>query len=387
MRCPACGVENVPGAPTCTACGRALDEAAAKVRVRVSRLALTSSICVLVAGVLFVPSLIAHLDPRVLYPRAPILNLTELLIMLLTGLAFLLGLLALLGIATSGGRVTGYPFAMLGAAGPFFFLLGALYVPTLGGFKATLPRILCGTNLSFIGKAMLIYANDCADDLPVAGGVDTTWGPGLRDWAAADRSEAFGLDPNGAGGRATVSSSFWLLVKYADAPTKWFVCRGDRGTRRFDPNEHLTSQRSLTALWDFGPDPAKHCSYSYHMPYGLRHLTTSSEPGTPVAADRNAWTDGPRWKANDFSKFRWDGSEQQQRVGNAVAHWLDGQNVLFLDSHVSFEKRSFCGRDRDNIYTSWNGDDKSGGVPPRVGSVPADRKDALLVNDPPAARR
>jgi hypothetical protein len=387
MRCPACGVENVPGAPTCTACGRALDEAAAKVRVRVSRLALTSSICVLVAGVLFVPSLIAHLDPRVLYPRAPILNLTELLIMLLTGLAFLLGLLALLGIATSGGRVTGYPFVMLGAAGPFFFVLGTIYVPSLGFLKALGLRMTCGTNLSGIGKVMLLYAHDYGDRLPVAGGRGTTWGPGLRDWTASNRSEAFGLDPNGAGGQATISSSLWLFVRYGDMSPQTFICKEERGTRPFDPDAHGAAGRALVSLWDFGPDPAKHCSYSYHMPYGPHKLATSSEAGMPVAADHNPWMDGARWKASNFANFRWNGLLRQQRAGNAIAHWLDGQNVLFLDSHVEFMKRSFCGLDGDNLYTSWKGDDKSGGVPPRVGSVPADRKDALLVNDPPAGRK
>jgi hypothetical protein len=43
MRCPMCGVENVPGAPACTACGQTLNQAAPTVRVRVSRLALAAS--------------------------------------------------------------------------------------------------------------------------------------------------------------------------------------------------------------------------------------------------------------------------------------------------------------------------------------------------------
>jgi hypothetical protein len=387
MKCPACGVENVPGVPACTACGQALDGSAVTVRVRVSRLALASVICILLAGVLFLPSLVAQLDPRILYPRAPILNLAGLLTMLLTGFACLLGLLALLSIATSGGRLTGHPFALIGAAGPFFLVVGALYVPTLGGVKSLSYRMTCGTNLSGIGKVMLLYANDYGDKLPVAGGRGTTWGSRLKDWTAGSRSEAFGLDPNGAGGQATVSASLWLFVRYGDMSPETFICKKERGTRPFDPNRHGVRGRALLSLWDFGPDPVRHCSYSYYMPYSPHKLTTSHEHGMPVAGDHNPWMDGARWKASNFASFRWDGADQQQRAGNAVAHWLDGQNVLFLDSHVGFMKRSFCGLDKDNIYTSWKGDDKSGGVPPRLGSVPADAKDALLVNDPPAGRK
>jgi len=55
---------------------------------------------------------------------------------------------------------------------------------------------------------------------------------------------------------------------------------------------------------------------------------------------------------------------------------------LFLDFHVGQEKRSFCGLNDDNIYTSWNGEDIRRGTPPRLGSKPADRADSLLVNDP-----
>jgi prepilin-type processing-associated H-X9-DG protein len=124
------------------------------------------------------------------------------------------------------------------------------------------------------------------------------------------------------------------------------------------------------------------------MPYGPYKLTTSCKGGAPVAADRNPWMDGPRWKANNFADFQPNGSAEQQRAGNTPAHWLDGQNVLFLDSHVEFMKRSFCGLDNDNIYTisgNKTGGDRLG-TPPTLGSQPANPKDSLLVNDPPAPR-
>jgi hypothetical protein len=58
---------------------------------------------------------------------------------------------------------------------------------------------------------------------------------------------------------------------------------------------------------------------------------------------------------------------------------------MFLDTHVNFEKRSYCGLEDDNIYTFWDGTDKARGRPPSLGDRPADERDSLLVNDPPAA--
>jgi hypothetical protein len=392
MNCPACGAENIQGVQQCASCDRLLDASPSPpktVDIRISRLAIASSICTLIGLISFVPSLIAWLDPLVLHPQSKICLFTGLVTFLATGAAFVLGIAGLIAIATNGGRRTGYGFAAIGTATPFFFLVGLIYVPTFGAAKFNAYQLRCGTNLSGIGKAMLLYANDYNDELPLAGGRGTTWGPRLKDWAAASRSEAFGLDPNGTGGQATISSSLYLLVRYGGLTPNVFVCNGDRSTRRFDPKVAPAGRRDLTTLWDFGPDPARHCSYSYYMPYGPLKLTTSDEPGLAIAADRNPWVDGPRRKARDFSKFRRDGSVEQQRAGNAVPHLFDGQNVLFLDSHVEFAKRAYCGLDDDNIYTistSLAGGDPWG-IPPKFGSQPANRRDSLLVNDPPAPRK
>jgi len=73
-----------------------------------------------------------------------------------------------------------------------------------------------------------------------------------------------------------------------------------------------------------------------------------------------------------------------QTAGNTFAHRGEGQNVLFVDDHVTFQKRPYCGVKKDNIYTSWDGSDIKRGRPPTLTSQPADRLDSLLVNDPPA---
>jgi hypothetical protein len=126
------------------------------------------------------------------------------------------------------------------------------------------------------------------------------------------------------------------------------------------------------------------------MPFGLYALTVSSEPGFAVAADRNPFLKSPAADAKTLAAFKPDldafkGTQDQAKEGNAIAHQLDGQNVMFLDTHVSFEKRAYCSIEDDNIYLI-SGDMTKGspiGIIPVVGAAtPANRKDSVLVHDP-----
>ena len=264
-------------------------------------------------------------------------------------------------------------------------LLMGILMPALSRVRQIAFRLICGTNLSGIGKAMLIYSNDYEDEFPRAGGRDSKWN-GPVQWMAEDRYTAYGLNvANGSGGQATISSSFYLLVKYAEMTPKSFICKADSGITEFKPSEYGAGNRELIDLWDFGDEPVNHCSYSYHMPYGLYALTTSSEPGMAVAADRNPWITNDASEGKDadvFAQFNPDGGKEFVNFGNAVAHQEEGQNVLFMDAHVSFEKKSFCAINDDNIYTFWDGTDiRRGGIPDPGASEPMDRLDSLLVND------
>jgi len=246
-------------------------------------------------------------------------------------------------------------------------------------------RFKCGKNLNDIGKAMLVYANDYDGEFPRAGGRSSVWSTQIPAWMAKNRFVAYGLPADGSQGEATITSSLYLLVKYAGVSPKTFVCPGDKGTTEFKPVDDGAGDRKLTDLWDFGIEPTVHCSYSYHMPYGLYPLTTSSEPGMAVAADRNPWIASPASEGKDpalMSVFNPNGGKKAVNVGNAIAHQEEGQNVLFVDTHVGFEKRPFCGINDDNIYTYWDGGDiRRGGIPWPVNSQPGDRLDSFLVND------
>ncbi len=261
-------------------------------------------------------------------------------------------------------------------------LLMGILMPALARVRQIAFRMVCGTNLSGIGKAMLIYANDYDDELPRSGGRNSVWNTVIPAWDAANRFTAYGLSADGSGGKGSISSCFYLLVKYAEVTPKSFICKGDAGTTEFKPSDYNAGGKELIDLWDFGPEPRKHCSYSYHQPFGLYALTTASEPGLAVAADRNPWIESPAGDARQFpGRYSPTGGREAVKAGNAMQHQEDGQNVLFLDNHVSFEKQAFCGINDDNIYTFWNGGDIRVGAAPALGNEPKDRADSLLVHD------
>jgi len=255
-------------------------------------------------------------------------------------------------------------------------------------------RLLCGANLAQIGKTMFAYANDYQGALPRAGGPTTLWGI-IPSWMATNRYVAFGLNAKSQGGTATISSCFYLLVKYYEAPTRLFVCRDDQGTTEFKLSElgiAIPANLTLADAWDFGPkvESFKHCSYSYHIPFGRYPLKTSRDPNLAVAADRNPYLKSPMSDAGSLANFKPDndmfhGTAEQARWGNAVTHYRDGQSVLFLDGRVTFEKRSYCGADGDNIYLmsiDMQHGSPLGMIPVPGAALPSNEHDSVLVHDP-----
>ena len=387
--CPQCGRENPYDAQFCNACGCSLTQvtgAQKRPDVKISVLAMASFICALCGLVLLAPSLVALGIPRVLSPRQRWVAITFLVSHIVLVVSFILGLLGIIQIERSGGRITGRMLAV-----------GAVLISIFGGLlpawsiymrlpRSTAFRMVCGTNLSGLGKAMLIYSSDYDEELPRAGGKSSVWAAKIADWKALNRFNAYGLAPDGSGGVGTISSCFYLLVKYAEVQPKSFLCNKDSGVKEFIPAKHGARGRDPIDLWDFGPEPTKHYSYSYNMPFSGYALTNEDDPGLAVAGDRNPWMDSPFQKARDFQVFDPNGNWEAIKAGNAIGHQGDGQNVLFLDNHVGFEKRSFCGVNDDNIYTYWDGEDIRRGTPPKLGSQPADKADSLLVNDPAASK-
>jgi len=276
-------------------------------------------------------------------------------------------------------------------------IVAGVLLLVLAGPLASMPRnqatrAVCRANLARIGKAMLVYANEYHGVLPRAGDPNSVWNGPLM-WNVSDRETAYSIPRDGKGGKATISSCFYLLIKYLAVPPRVFVCPADTGTTEFKLADEVVYRADfkLADAWDFGASPADNCSYAYHIPFGKYGLTTSRDPNLAVAADRNPWIISPASYARDFTLFNpdvapYNGTVRTARMGNSISHQTDGQNVLFLDGHVTFEHRSFCGLDDDNIYAKASsyveGDAKGFMAVYSPDLQPMNERDSFLVHDP-----
>jgi hypothetical protein len=175
------------------------------------------------------------------------------------------------------------------------------------------------------------------------------------------------------------------------------VCKADRGVSEFKLAEFVydippSHPGTLQDVFDFGlggrsrsggthPWPGQVVSYAYHMPYsdgpfGMSfELTAYSSPASPVAADRNPYLDENAGAVDSNS--------------NSVVHEGLGQNVLYKDGSVRFDRSPKVGIGGDNIYTYGGYWQTGGGDPNGIGpvengdpyAVPQGTNDALLVSE------
>jgi len=274
-------------------------------------------------------------------------------------------------------------------------LLGAVAFPAVRGSKQTAARLLCRANLRGLGRVLAVYAADNEGDFPRAGGKGSTWNTvGLINrWMApvtGTEEEAFGINPGThTGGRGTITSCWYLLVRDYSIMPDQFVCPGD-GAYVFDiqRTEASSFSRTLETVWDFGGCdrglplmPGEMVSYAYQMPYARDPSNNSSSFGVdwqspskmPVCADRNPHLDKNAVDPNVSS--------------NSAAHGGRGQNVLFKDGSVKLLTTPTAGIRADNIYTyggdpALAGGDPQGTPPVRNGDGgPTGRNDAYLVSE------
>ena len=145
MRCQQCGVENSDQAQSCSGCGsplqvtQAMPSAAAKTSGLAIAAFVMGLLCLTCVGwpFLFLPAIIC-------------------------------GIIALIMIANSQGRLKGMGFAITGLVLPIVLapILMAILLPALNNVKILAQSVVCGTNLKGLGNAMMVYANDYDGQFP-----------------------------------------------------------------------------------------------------------------------------------------------------------------------------------------------------------------------------
>ncbi|MFA6185650.1 MAG: type II secretion system protein [Phycisphaerae bacterium] len=273
-------------------------------------------------------------------------------------------------------------------------MLLAILMPALGKVRQLAQRLMCGTNIAGIGKAMLVYSNDDRyGSYPAAGGPGAQWDEGsggekgVCTWNWCDKDATPGYTTGGVGvaTTTTLSAHLYLLVKFADVSPDQFICPGS-DLKKFELSNYnyLPAPPVLPSgvmdVWDFGTKLAHksqpsghgrgHCCYSYQNPVRISPpgtneyvypITTTANPSKAVIADRNPFWDKSLIDAKTVGRLDLDTATPPKlkpdtiQWSNTAYHQREGQNVLYVDGHTKFEKTSNCSIDSDNIYTTWGG--------------------------------
>lgn len=248
-------------------------------------------------------------------------------------------------------------------------LIIAILLPSLARARELAKRQVCASNLKGLGMACKIYATNDRNQWPTPGFSESSAEKegGFRYLATgrdakapvsvgylrehATQPDREGPNPLGST-EAGVTRAFWMIYREGMAMPKQFICPSSRDVP--DPTE------DAAPFHDF-VDKAN-ISYGYRVPYGPRktRLTEDSDPRLVVIADSSPFylDPGPRFSwtpPKAAAPVRWDDDPAAWRSYNSGNHGGggngEGQNVLFLDGHVSFERTPLAGIERDNIYT------------------------------------
>jgi len=232
-------------------------------------------------------------------------------------------------------------------------LLISILLPSLSRARELSKRTVCAANLRGIGQAMYIYAQDDPQVFPAIAQVWNANDGQMRNYLAANRT----MEP-ATTGIPSPTVDMWAIVRANNTTPKQFNCPST--------TDVPDSAQDTTAYYDFedtegtqtpGISASNSYAYQYQHDPNRRIVGTSSEPTFPFMADANPYIKGGVTT----------GAAQDRPTsarGNSKNHSnREGQNILFQDGHVSFEKGPDVGlsgkypatltnsRGRDNAYT------------------------------------
>jgi len=269
-------------------------------------------------------------------------------------------------------------------------VLYVLFVPRLSSPYYPAKRSACASNLKQIYTAMILYSQDYTGVFPM---IDFKDGNIVgEDAVEANRlpqsvENAFKDIPASAG--RSISQNLWLTIRAEFAQPDIFNCPS---SKQAGQKCNLRDTKDTTG--GVGPEyfvdfpfekKGMTISYSFVQPWTIFDEKKSSkscfwsadiDPRLAIGADANNGSQ-PDYAVNPLS------DEELKKYINSTNHndYRSGQNVVYGDGHVTFEKSAYVGMNNDNIYTAqptdFNGPpDQTPGIP----SVkPKNEFDSVLV--------
>jgi len=241
-------------------------------------------------------------------------------------------------------RRTGFTLLEILVAIGIIALLMGILLPTVEVVRHRAYISNCASNLRQIGQAVVLYSNDNHGQLP-----RTTYVPGAPVQLTATGSAA--VDPFRAGGPAAndVAAALFLLMRVAKLPPAVMICPYN------DVHDYIPEPADPLTHSNF-TDIKKNLGYSIANPYPDAPATTAGYKWTghlsaefALAGDINPGTLAPY---DDVTTPTAKSAWSVMKKANSENHERDGQNVLYGDGHVTWNKNPFCGVAGDNIYTN-----------------------------------
>lgn len=254
----------------------------------------------------------------------------------------------------------------------------ALLMVAVGTFTSRAREVsrrrLCAVNLKLLGTTCKIYANEIDGDWPTPAfrnasinqdGIDYVNNGFGTSFPATDAGEVgFGrefestseseLDPSGGSTAVSTTRAFWILVRSGAVAPAQFICPSSGDV--VDPTVKVESYYDFRSY--------QNISYGYLVPFGPRDTRPNergSHPSKVFVADKGPFYRGfaqpqfydergvPLTPSHTPYEWRFFNSPNHGGFGNG-----EGQNLLYADGRVSFERRPTAGIDNDNLYTVIN---------------------------------
>jgi prepilin-type N-terminal cleavage/methylation domain-containing protein len=292
-------------------------------------------------------------------------------------------------------------------------LLISILLPSLSRAREITKRAVCASNARGIGQGCKIYANDNFEAWPTAPYTYSANNTNPSN-TGINYIGALGADISTDERTSPItqvhpSRSLFLLVIDGTTTTKQFICPSSSDSeddlRNGPPGGTQTASQPGINRFDF--KAYTHLSYGYQFPYGLRSAQPSEnlDARQIVMADKSpyfqqATTSIGNWIFPDAVDTQLSGNQPPVETdgntgadllnlandrwtgANSQNHGGEGQNCLYQDGHVTFEKRPIVGVNFDNIYTHIDGTPTSATLEDSVlGLVPAQGKGPLISTD------
>lgn len=257
-------------------------------------------------------------------------------------------------------------------------LLISILLPSLSRARELAKRAVCSANLRGIGQGQHIYANDNEEWFPHSPYNDASGtnpnqtqvtfiaelGKSYTSQKTVTNANANNVHP---------SRSLFLLVISGTTTPKQFLCPSAQDTEDPLRNKNgATETAAQPGINRFDFRGYNMLSYGYQEPFGRQGKPREGmDPRQPLCADKGPYfdadttdpTDGhtpdvvrvnvqnPAFSDATTADLMLKLPTDRWRSYNSRNHNGEGEEVLYVDSHVEFSKRPICGINFDNIFT------------------------------------